>query len=384
MYEVSDLFDKRSVVGAKLEQLIEKANYTKKEICQKATVSRPTLDKILAGTLTSKTNYEKHIAKVLNAIEITPDILLGNINNYSSRVRKIRSERKISTKATSKATGISIKRLEEIESGEDATLAELRDIALFFEVSTNDILGRNYFDTQVATLDDFIQYEKNAENDHLSGFWGHVGILLCNSDEYLWFPITSNTREFIYNNIDNNVMVIPCMNNKVLVIFMNHVKEIVLLDEACDQPSFTNWDSTVDCGDYPLVVYEVLEDYLSDDMSDENTSPKMQEIIKSIIKNNNLSEAVISKFVNESVIHFIDDKKRYSTIDFASDQSISSIITEIYDFNELFTDEKRIYYTEFYDKAEIILNIKQISMIEVPLIEVENAIIKDFEELMDE
>lgn len=179
-------------------------------------------------------------------------------------------------------------------------------------------------------------------------------------------------------------MVIPCMNNKVLVIFMNHVKEIVLLDEACDQPSFTNWDLTVDSGDYPLVVYEVLEDYLSDDMSDENTSPKMQEIIKSIIKNKNLSEAVISKFVNESVIHFIDNRKRYSTIDFASDQSISSIITEIYDFNELFTDEKRIYYTEFYDKAEIILNIKQISMIEVPLIEVENAIIKDFEELMDE
>ena len=60
MYSVSDLFDKRSVVGIKLEKIIVDRGYTKVEISNEVGISRPTLNKILTGTLTSKINYEKH------------------------------------------------------------------------------------------------------------------------------------------------------------------------------------------------------------------------------------------------------------------------------------------------------------------------------------
>ena len=51
------------------------------------------------------------------------------------------------------------------------------------------------------------------------------------------------------------------MNNKVLLLNMDKIAEIVLLDDASDQPSFANWDPQVDCGGTPLVFYEALDDY---------------------------------------------------------------------------------------------------------------------------
>ncbi len=51
------------------------------------------------------------------------------------------------------------------------------------------------------------------------------------------------------------------MNNKLLLLNLNEVEQIVLLDEACDPPSFANWDSAISEGEIPLAVYEALEDY---------------------------------------------------------------------------------------------------------------------------
>ena len=59
MYKIEDLFDQRSILGAKLEQLLKQKGYTKKQLCEESGVSRPTIDKLIAGTLTSKNNYEK-------------------------------------------------------------------------------------------------------------------------------------------------------------------------------------------------------------------------------------------------------------------------------------------------------------------------------------
>ena len=217
MYDIEDLFDKRCVIGANLEQILEERNYTKAELCKKAGVSRPTLDKLLAGTLTSKTNYEKHISKILDCLSINPDILLGNVKNEYSRTRAIRNILRISSEEIAQATGITLSRLKEIESGEKASIAELRDVAICLSVSVSCLLGLNFFEPQIATLDDCIRYNKLSEMENLSGFWGHVGILLNNIDKFLWFPITGSVRESIYNAMNDDKIVIPCMNNKVLL-----------------------------------------------------------------------------------------------------------------------------------------------------------------------
>ena len=65
MYEVGDLFDKRSVVGARLEEILSEQGYSKSKFCKMCGISRPTIDKLLSGNLTSKANFEKHISKIL-------------------------------------------------------------------------------------------------------------------------------------------------------------------------------------------------------------------------------------------------------------------------------------------------------------------------------
>ena len=153
MYTIEDLFDKRSIVGSKLEQVLEQRGYTKAQICRESGISRPTLDKILSGTLSSKTNYEKHIAKILGVLSLTPDTMLGSIQNKYIQAKAIRSAMQISAEEIAKPTGISKERLQAIESGAEATTAELRDIALFLSTSVRSVLGTSCFETQIAEMD---------------------------------------------------------------------------------------------------------------------------------------------------------------------------------------------------------------------------------------
>ena len=86
--------------------------------------------------------------------------------------------------------------------------------------------------------------------------------------QYLWYPIIFDVKNSVYSILEQKFIVIPCMNNKVLLLNTSNTDNIVFLDEACDPPSFANWDSNVSQGEIPPVVYEALEDYYvyGDDM----------------------------------------------------------------------------------------------------------------------
>ena len=377
MYNVEDLFDKRCVIGTKLEQILEERSYTKAELCKRAGVSRPTLDKLLAGTLTSKTNYEKHISKILDCLSINPDMLLGNVHNEYNRTRAIRNILRISSEEIADALGISLTRLQEIESGENASIAELRDLAICLSVSVSCLLGSNFFEPQIATLDDCIRYGEQNDIENLSGFWGHIGILLSNTDKFLWFPITGSVRKLVYNTMNNERIVVPCMNNKVLLLNMQNIKEIILLDEACDQPEFVNWDYHVDCGEFPLVIYEALEDYLycdDDEIGEDGIlSSKLKVFLDELVKNKGWSEEDIYEMTVLSYVHYINGKIRPVNIEFGQGETISDEISCIYDFGEAAVLEN-VLCCDDVNGAEILINMKNVSMLELPLLKVEKAI----------
>ena len=373
MYEISDLFDKRSTVGSKLEQLLEERGITKAELYKRTGVSRPTIDKLLMGTLTNKTNYEKHITKILGYLNINADMLLGNM--VSNRIRVIRNLSNISFESLGDYTGISLERLKQIESGDQATLAELRDIAICLSISVRVLLGENYFAPQISTLDSFIKFCNDEEEvcGH-SGFWGHVGVLPNNSEKYMWYPITRNTRKNIYRTLDNDRMVIPCMNNKVLLLFMQNIKDIVLLDDDCDQPGSINWDNSVSEGEIPLVVYEALEDfyYLEDEGTD-CFSEKFLEALKTLIEKRGWSEGDILSLTSLATIYYKDGKTRVVDIDFNQNENISLEITNIYEFGDSEFYEKILYFSDMNGMENMIIS-NNVSMIEVPFIKIENAI----------
>lgn len=381
MYRVEDLFDKRSIIGTKVEKILEEKNCTKAELCKKTGVSRPTIDKLIAGTLTSKTNYEKHMSKILNYLEITPDRLLGNVTYNGTR--KIRNLRKITSKEMAKATGIPLKRLKQIEAGERATVAELRDIAICLSISVRVLIGENFFEPQIAAPEDFIRFNKDEETKELSGFWGHVGILLSNTDKYLWFPITSNTRKRIFQTMKDERIVIPCMNNKVLFLYMPNVKEIVLLDEACDQPGYANWDSDISCGEIPLVVFEALEDYVwfnGEKYDNDIFSRRLVDYLDKFVESYRLTEDDTFYMLNQSIIYYSDGKKRMAMIDFDDDESVSTEISGIYNFGDSQFSENVLFFTDI-DGSEIFINMKNVSMLELPLLKVEEAICNEWDKI---
>ena len=152
--------------------------------------------------------------KIMEYLHITPDMLLGNTACGRNRVREMRSVIKMSTEGMAEATGISLERLQQIEAGEQATIAELRDIAWKLAVSTHVLTDTYFFEPQMGTPEVFVSNSK-LQNE-VSGFWRHVGILLTGSKKYRWYPITANTRDMIYRKMDEEWMVISCMDNKVL------------------------------------------------------------------------------------------------------------------------------------------------------------------------
>lgn len=384
MYKIEDLFDKRSVVGAKLSKVLVEYNITKAELYKHTGVSRPTIDKLLAGSITSKKNFENHITKILSYIGISSDQLLGNVAVVNNQTRIIRNLMKISMKEISERTGISIERLEEIENGENATLTELRDIAFCTSISVNDLMGKNFFDTQVSKLDDFINIDKSDEINAFSGFWGHVGILMSNTCEYLWYPITGKTREYIYKMIENKRLVIPCMNNKVLYLYMPNIKELILLDEASDQPARVNWNNNVSCGEIPLVIFEALEDYMFFDEDDtDNISEKLKKAIDEIIKENKWSDEDIEEMIHVSKIYYEDGKKRCTNVEFDDSDSIINEIIESYSYENSETFQNIICFNDT-DGSEVFINLNQISMLEFPMLKVEEAIIKVWDEILYE
>ena len=379
MYNFEDLFDKRSVVAARLEQVLAEKSYTKAGFCKETGISRPTLDKLLSGTITNMTNYEKHIKKALRCLSMTPDMLLGNSHQVYNRTRAIRKSMHIESEHIAEETGISENRLREIETGADATTAELRDIALCFSTNVRSIQGTNFFDMQVAVSDNNMQVCLGEASKDMTKYWGHVGLLPTATDRYLWFPITNGTRKRICDTMNEDRIVIPCMNNKLLYVNMSNIDNLVLHDKSCEPPDFANWDSYVSCGSIPLVVYEALNEYEFDSQqrlcSSNVISSNLLRVMQETAKKEKWKKETISDLLSTVVLRFKDGKEFRTSVDFSGDESITREISTVYDYGKSSADKRVLFYQDLKG-TRILINMNNITFIELPLLKTEDAICK--------
>lgn len=387
MYEIADLFDMRSAVGAKLESMLLERGFTKASFCKAAGISRPTLDKLLSASITNKTNYEKHITKVLDSLKISADMLMGNSPNRFNQTRLLKQLLRVDEKQLAERTGVSMARLKEIEAGAEAEISELRDLAYALRTGVRSLLGTNYFPPQIArweaSLDHCSVGNELAEN----GFWGHIGILPSSFEKYLWYPITGTTRSMVYSWIGHRYLVIPCMNNKVLLINTNNVDRIVLLDDGCSAPSSCTWDSSVDEGDVPPVVYELFDDYtyykeIEGKIPENVISPNLCEFLDSYVKKNEGTGDILSS-EEAAVFYSAGGKIEQHHIDFGQKQSLGLEISLIYEFGDEASDERFLFFQD-YDGTENFISKEKISLIELPLFNIEEAICKEQEEELTE
>lgn len=71
-----DLFERRSLVATKLKDCIRERGFTKVSFAKKTEISRPTLDKLLNGDIDNKSTFDKHLQKILSALDISVNELI--------------------------------------------------------------------------------------------------------------------------------------------------------------------------------------------------------------------------------------------------------------------------------------------------------------------
>ena len=385
MDEIDILFDNRSVVGARLEKLLGEREYTKSGFCKECGISRPTLDKILSGTIGSMTNYEKHMRKILNRLSITPEMLIGDSSKAHSRTRQLRTLLNIKKEEIAAAIEISVDRLDDIEAGEPMTNAELRDIALYLGTSTSCIMSSNVFYPQTTALSDFIN-EIDDEGAELSGYWGHLGVMPLGSTEYSWYPITRYEASEIEYSLKGKQAVVPCMNNKLLYFNLEKIKSIVLLDDACNPPAYYNWDHSIGEGEIPLVVYEVLVDYYSRER-DENInaeySPKLQSLLDRLIEEKKWTDDQIYDLTSGIKIRYADGGVFNNLIELGNSSELFTVVNDLYTMKDAGNTDKYVSFTD-WNGAVTYINTGEVAIIEMPLVGVEKKIMDDFEEWLEE
>lgn len=68
-----ELFEERALVASKLKECIRDKGYTKVAFAGKSGISRPTLDKLLNGTVDSKSTFDRHLQKILKTLNMSVD-----------------------------------------------------------------------------------------------------------------------------------------------------------------------------------------------------------------------------------------------------------------------------------------------------------------------
>ena len=71
-----ELFEQRSLVASKLKDCIRDLGYTKVSFASKADISRPTLDKLLNGSIDNKSSFDRHLQKILKLLNMTAEDLM--------------------------------------------------------------------------------------------------------------------------------------------------------------------------------------------------------------------------------------------------------------------------------------------------------------------
>lgn len=388
MYRLEDLFDLRGVVGSRLENLIADRGLTKSAVCSGAGMSRPTLDKMLAGEVNNKANFEKHISKLLSYFEMSANELMGSIENPFNDMRHLRNAISMNIQELSARSGISVEELKRIEAGDDAPLSVLRDLALCLGTGVMGLLGENYFQTTISSLTYAV--DDGSDGDTIrspGGVWGHLGVLLKGQPRYLWFPITAYTRSLVYENRKLPYMAVPCMDNSLLLINNENIKELILLDEACSEPEDMDWDYEGSFGEIPAVIYEAFDDYVEYKMA--GGDPAQYDLSENMI-------SALDQFVAENKIDSEEFENELEMLTVMSEDGsvrkhgfwediggeVAYAVMNIYEMGKPMDEP----YMAFRDtgEAEIIVNLKQISMVKLPRTKIEKEIRDIHKEILED
>jgi len=256
--------------------------------------------------------------------------------------------------------GVTTKIIKEWESNKSVPeLKVLRDLAVIFGTSTYDLL----YDESITTT---IYTPWNTDKT-IDSFWGHIGILLYNSNFIKWFPITESTAKRIESALinsefdeQNNILSVSTLNNRLLTINKDIIKKISLLDDASDAPKDWElpWDGYQGLGSEEY--YNLIEEYFWNyEHFCQNTSENLQNRVNQIIHEQKIYEDNIDELFNDVYIYFHDN-----TIETITIESSEALINSLIDIDII--SSKFIKFLDINQEIHLV-PINSIGLIDAPL-----------------
>lgn len=368
----TNLYHKKDLVGKRVEEIITQKGLTKLQVCKEAGLSRPTLDKLIDGDIRNERNFYKHLSLLLRYFKMSSEQLLTKTKVSSN---KSKEDYNLRIEGLVENTGITEKRLDEINQGSPMTAEEMQELALYFNTSIRGLDNQHYFENQKRAK--IYQMCGTVDAEYENEIWGYVEIQLTNSKVAIAYPITEFTRDMIkwQWDMDHPYIVIPCLKNKLLYVNKKHVKSMKLMDE----------ETAFSCGykphkEEPLVMYEVYKKILGmteKERANQLNLTRLEKEILELLENEEINEKEMRDKISKTTIDFSDLSRKEVYIDFTKEENLSHNILRVYEWGRSSIEQSLFYTTEngelFYDNAS------QVAIIEMPLLQVEEAIIKNTE-----
>jgi transcriptional regulator with XRE-family HTH domain len=263
------------------------------------------------------------------------------------------------------------------ESGRaEPNLATLRDLAVIFSTSIDDLLGKNPFSDKAVT-NSYFSLDNGDEH-----FWGHLGVLLPGEQYTRWYPITLKQADLIDAAIgrispDEPWLAVSTLNNRMLLINVPEVHQIHTLDDNADEVADDwelGWDSYQG---HSLEVYRALVDWalgIPDDEENREYSKTFKEGLRELIKEEELTEDLICERIINTHIHFTNGQLRHSTP--AENNLLSALIQTECSTGDIVFDlsDPDIGLTSY-------IPAKVIRMLDMPLYQIMDAAKQEHEEM---
>ena len=148
----------------------------------------------------------------------------------------------------------------------------------------------------------------------------------------------------------------------------------ILLKKDFDGASYTNWSSEVNCGEFPLVIYEVLNEYGTFDFEKiprDELSYFFKQHLEKIVNEQNWTEDDLERLVSSGKIFYADGFERQTNVLIDEYENVSNTIFEVSCTNKI--ENSTVYFCDIKG-IENFLNLVNFAMLELPLLPFENKI----------
>lgn len=258
----------------------------------------------------------------------------------------------------------------------EPNIAALKDLALIFSTSIDDLLGRNPLSPQGSDGVVTNQYHLFADSDE--GFWGHLGIRVPGAAKSIWYPITLVEADRISQRIAQTTSEAPwvvatTLNNRALIINAATVPQLSMLDDDADQVADDwelGWDSYQG---YSPEIYRGLEDHFLG-FDDEEASEAFKKTIADVIDAQGLDQDKVFQLLRATRIHYNDGTLKELWVD--DDASWTTFSTIEFD------DDSLTFNLSDRDSGlDVFVGRRQVSMLDMPLHRMSDAAKRELETL---